>query len=152
MDDILRTIKESLIENKLSENNLLNPNLKFTLEVEQNGKLPFLYICTEHYESTLSSTWYCKPIDTGLVLNLHVMAAKLSKKPHKRSVIQGFIYRIYRACSSWKKFHESLIKAKDILERKQYPPNFYECIISATIQKFVKPFRVATPPKNPKTS
>ena len=80
------------------------------------------------------------------------MAAKLSKKPHKCSVIQGFIYRIYRTCSSWKKFHESLIKAKDISERKQYPPNFYECIISATIQKFVKPFGVATPPKNPKTS
>ena len=44
MDDILRTIKESLIENKLSEINSLHPNLKFTLEVEQNGKLPILDI------------------------------------------------------------------------------------------------------------
>ena len=103
MDDILRTIKESLIENKLSENNLLHPNLKFTLEVEQNGKLPFLDICIEHHESSLPSTWYCKPIDTGLILNFHSMAAKCSKKQHKRSVIKGFVYRIYRACSSWKK-------------------------------------------------
>ena len=38
-----------------------------------------------------------------------------------------------------KKFHESLIKAKDILERNQYPPNFYEPIISATVEKIVKP-------------
>ena len=37
MDDILRTIKESLTENKLSEINSLHPNLKFTLEVEQNS-------------------------------------------------------------------------------------------------------------------
>ena len=37
-----------------------------------------------------------------------------------------------------KKFHESLIKAKDILERNQYPPIFYEPIISATIEKIVK--------------
>ena len=35
MDDILRTT----IENKLSEINSLHPNLKFTLEVEKNGKL-----------------------------------------------------------------------------------------------------------------
>ena len=139
MDDILRTIKESLIENKLSEINSLHPNLKFTLEVEQNGKLPFLDICIEHHESSLPSTWYCKPIDTRLFLNFHSMAAKCSKKQHKCSVIKGFVYRIYRACSSWKKFHESLIKPKDILEWNQYPPNFYEPIISATIEKIVKP-------------
>ena len=68
MDDILRTIKESLIENKLSEINSLHPNLKFTLEVEQNGRFPFLDICIENHERTLFSTWYCKPTDTGLIL------------------------------------------------------------------------------------
>ena len=94
MDDILRTIKESLIESQLSEINSLHPNLKFTLEV-QNDKLPFLDICIEHHESTLSSTWYCKPTDTGLILNFHAMAPKR----YKRSVIQGFVYQIYRACS-----------------------------------------------------
>ena len=112
MEDIFSTIKEGLTENKLSEINLLNPHLKFTLEVEQNGKLLFLNICIEHHESMLSSNWYCKPTDTGLILNFHAMAPK----HYKRSVIQGFVYQIYRACSSWKKFHESLIKAKDILE------------------------------------
>ena len=37
------------------------------------------------------------------------------------------------------KLHESLIKAEDILERSRYPPNFYKPIISATIEKIVKP-------------
>ena len=37
------------------------------------------------------------------------------------------------------KLHESLIKAKDILERNRYPPNFYKPIISATTEKIVKP-------------
>ena len=85
MDDILRTIKESLIENKLREINSLHPNLKCTLEVEQNGKLPFLDICIEHHESTLCSTSYCKPTDSGLILNFHAMAPKC----YNRSVIQG---------------------------------------------------------------
>ena len=94
MEDIFSTIKEGLTENKLSEINLLNPHLKFTLEVEQNGKLLFLNICIEHHESMLSSNWYCKPTDTGLILNFHAMAPK----HYKRSVIQGFVYQIYRAC------------------------------------------------------
>ena len=135
MDDILRTIMESLIENKLSEINSLHPNLKFLLEVEQNDKLPFLDICIERHENMPPFTWYCKSADTGLILNFHAMAPK----SYKRSVIQGFVYRIYRACSSWKKIHEGLIKAKDILERNQYPPNFYELIISASTENIVKP-------------
>ena len=76
IDDTLRTIKESLIENKLSEINSLHPNLKFTLEVEQNCKLPFLDICIEHHENTLSFTWYCKSTDTGLILNFHAIATR----------------------------------------------------------------------------
>ena len=64
MDDILRTIKEI----KLPEINSLHTNLKFTLEVEQNGRFPFLDICIENHELTLFSTWYCKPTDTGLIL------------------------------------------------------------------------------------
>ena len=83
MDDILRTIKENLIENKLSEINSSHPNLKFTLEVEKTGELPFLDICIEHHQSMLSSTWYCKPTDTELILNFHAMAPKR----YKRSVI-----------------------------------------------------------------
>ena len=90
MDDILRTIKENLIENKLSEINSLHPNLKFTLQIEQNGKLPFLDIYIEHDENALSSTWYCKPTDTGLILNFNAMAPKR----YKRSVIQGCVYGI----------------------------------------------------------
>ena len=91
----------------------LEQSRKVSLEVEQNGKLSFLDIWIEHHENTLSSTWYCKPTDTGLILNFHAMAPKR----YRRSLIQSFVYQIYRACSSWKKFHESLIKAKDILER-----------------------------------
>ena len=133
MDDILRTTKESLIENKLSEINLLHPNLKYTLEVEQNGKLPFLDICIEHHENAVSSTWYWKPTDTGMILNFHAMAPKC----YKRSVIQAFVYRIYRACSSWKKFHKSLIKAKDILKWNQKPPIFMNLLFWLQLKRLL---------------
>ena len=58
---------------------------------------------------------------------------------YKRSVVAGFIHRIYRSCSSWENFHQSLILAKDTLEQNQYPPEFYDPIVCDTINKLKSP-------------
>jgi len=68
-------------------------------------------------------------------MNFHSVAPK----QYKRSVVAGFVHRIFRACSNWENFHTSLTKAKTILEHNQYPAGFYEPIISATIEKLVSP-------------
>ena len=90
-----------------------------------------LDLCIEHNNNNLSSTWYCEPTDTELVLTFHAVAPKR----YKRSFVQGFVFRIYRACSSWERFHESLTKGKEILERNQYLLGFYDPIISSAIAK-----------------
>ena len=114
MDDIIRNIKKAEIEAKLAEINNLHPNLKFTIEREENGTIPFLDMKLIHeQDGSLSSTWYNKPTDTGLVMNFHALAPKR----YKRSVVSGFVHRIHRACSSWEYFHESMEKAKKVLER-----------------------------------
>ena len=61
----------------------------------------------------------------------------LAPKKYKKSVVSGFIHRIYRACSSWNLFDQSLEKAKKILKENQYPEQFYEPIINAAITKLV---------------
>ena len=135
MDDILRTIKRSLIEAKLQEINKLHQKLKFTIETEKDGRIPFLDLCIIHSDKKLSSTWYCKPTDTGLILNFHALAPKR----YKKSVVEGFVHRIFRACSNWEYFDASLPKAKDILEKNQYPPEFYDPIIKTTLDKIIAP-------------
>jgi len=135
MDDILREIKRSEIDNKLEEINSLHPNLSFTIEKETDGTLPFLDMQLLHQGSQVSSTWYSKPTDTGLILNFHALAPKR----YKHSVVSGFVHRIHRACSNWKLFHSSLTKAKAILERNQYPPSFYEPIIHQTLESILNP-------------
>ena len=40
MNNILRPIKQQFIETKLKEINALHSNLKFTLKVEAQGKIP----------------------------------------------------------------------------------------------------------------
>ena len=128
MNVIVRTMKVDLNENKLIEINLLYSKLKFTLEVEQNKRLSFLDMCIEHNNNSLSSTWYCKPTDTGLLLNFHA----LTPKRFKRSVVQGFVFRIWRACSSEKSLHESLTKAKEISNETNSPMVF---ITSLSLQQ-----------------
>ena len=63
-------------------------------------------------------------------MNYHALAPKR----YKRSVVTGFVHRIYRACSTWPNFHQSLEKAKQILEQNQYPPTFYDPLIRQTLQ------------------
>ena len=135
MDDILKENKRRLIEEKLQEINSLHANLSFTLEREQDQQLPVLdmKILHDHGTGELSSTWHTKPTDTGLIMNFHALAPKR----YKRSVVSGFVHRIYRACSSWALFHESLEKAKRILERNQYSPAFYEPIVKQTLEKLI---------------
>ena len=135
MDDIKRSIQENKIENKLEQINKIHKNLKFTMEVEQDGVIAFLDMLLKRIGLFLSSTWYCKPTDTGLVMNFHAM----SPKRYKRSVVSGFVHRIYRACSTWEEFHVSIEKAKAVLEKNQYPPQFYAPILNETLAKIYDP-------------
>ena len=67
-------------------------------------------------------------------MNFH----SLAPKRYKRALVSGFVHRIYRACSSWHHFHESIEKAKTTLENNQYPPSFYNKIINDTLTKIVE--------------
>ena len=111
MDDILRDIKRDEIDNKLAEIKNLHPNLTFTIEKENDGKLPFLDMQLINQACILSSMWYSKPTDTGLILNYHALAPKR----YKRSVVSGFMHRYYRACTIWQLFHTRAEKAPDAI-------------------------------------
>jgi len=58
----------------------LHPSLTFTSEMEQNGKIAFLDMEIIHTGLELSSTWYVKPTDTGLIMNYHALSPKRYKR------------------------------------------------------------------------
>ena len=136
MDDIIQDIHKNKIEDKLGKINNLHPNLTFTCERQReiDQSLSFLDMRIFNSEGKLSSTWFTKPTDTGLIMNFH----SLAPKKYKKSVVSGFVHRIHRACSDWHLFHQSLEKAKKILEENQYPKCFYEPIISDTLTKIIE--------------
>ena len=63
----------------------------------------------------------------------------LAPKKYKRAVVRGLVHRIYRACSDWKNVHDSLEKARVILKKNQYPPDFFEPIIHDTLTRIIFP-------------
>ena len=131
MDDIIREIKIQDIKAKLDQLNQLHPKLKFTIEIEENGRLPFLDMEICHVGNRLSSTWYVKPTDTGLIMNFHALAPRR----YKKSVVRSFVHRIYRCCSTRENVLSSLDRAREILDKNQYPLSFYNPIIQETLQK-----------------
>ena len=135
MDDIIMNIDREQIGPKLEAINNLHEDLHFTMERERDNTLPFLDMQLINSKGVLSSKWYRKPTDTGLIMNYH----SLAPKRYKTSVVAGFVHRIYRACSSWILFHDSLEEAKKVLESNQYPPSFYEPIINKALSKIVSP-------------
>ena len=67
MDDILRDIKEYRIDEKLREINDYHPNLTFAIEKEKGASLSFLNMKISRKDRKLTSTWYTKATDTGLI-------------------------------------------------------------------------------------
>ena len=132
MDDIRKNTKTDKIDTNLEEINVLHPALKFTIETESNGSIPFLDMLIYHNPNG-TSTWYNKKTDTGLIMNYHALAPD----KYNRSVVSGMVHRIMRACSSWKFIHESLERAKKILQNNQYPPWFYDPIIKKCLHSLL---------------
>ena len=80
MDDIIQNMPKNEINQKLEDINNLHPALKFTIERESEGQLPFLDMKILNVQGQLSSTWYNKPTDTGLIMNFHATAPKRYKR------------------------------------------------------------------------
>ena len=89
MDDYVRDIKTKSVKETLKQINELHPALKSTMEVEDIGSLPFLdTLLQRDKEGNITSRWYSKKTDTGLVMNYHSLALEI----YKRSVVCGMVH------------------------------------------------------------
>ena len=135
MDDIICIVNKDEIDTKLNQINSFHSALKFTMEKEINNCLPFLDMKIKNDNGMLSSEWYRKQTDTGLTLNFH----SLAPFKYKKSVLIGYVYRIYNSCSNWMNIHKSLEEAKIILVKNQYPPDLIDNVFHDTLHRILKP-------------
>ena len=88
VDDILCVIKKSELESIQREINELHSNLKFTYELESEmGQIPFLDMLLTHEGNSITSQWFIKPSNSGLILNFYAFAPAR----YKRIVVHSMI-------------------------------------------------------------
>ena len=127
--------QNSELESIQRQINALHSNLKFTYELESEiGQIPFLDMLLTHEGNSVTSQWFIKPSNSGLILNFYSFAPGR----YKRSVVRSMVYRIFNSCSNWSLFHKSAEKGKRILENNQYPVWFYEKVFHETLEKLIR--------------
>ena len=131
VDDIFCIMKtKNDAESFLKFLNEQHPNIKFTLETEVEGKLPFLDILVQKQGNTLNTQIYRKQTDTGLLTNF----GSFTSFGYKVGLIKTLIDRVYKINNTWEGFIRDVDKTKGILQKNEYP----EELIDKNIKKYVQ--------------
>lgn len=120
VDDVLVAAPENVdLEEKLKALNLVNPKIQFTLETENEGKIPFLDTLIMRSGRHLKFTVYRKP--TNKEDYVHFFSGHNERV--KSGIVIGFFLRAFRVCS--KEFLEEEIRhIFHTFERLKYPKGF----------------------------
>ncbi|KXJ04705.1 hypothetical protein AC249_AIPGENE18131, partial [Exaiptasia diaphana] len=130
VDDTLTIMPDLDIANEfLHELNQVHPSLKFTMEVESNGMLPFLGIQLLNKAPNIETKVYVKPTNTGLLLHYqsHV------DERYKRNLVTTMLERGYRISSSWKDFIEECVRLEKLFLNLEYPKQ----LITSITRRFI---------------
>ena len=118
-----------------------HPNMNFTFEQEKNGKLSFLDVEVSRDGNTFVTSVYRKPTFSGVYA--HFDSFLLST--YKIGMIYTLVFRCFRICSDWNKFHKEIIFLKDIFLKNGYPTSFIDkCFKTFLDQLFIKKPQVLT--------
>ncbi|KAI4478519.1 hypothetical protein M0804_011842 [Polistes exclamans] len=114
--------------------NSVNNRIQFTMEVENNGTLPFLDMnIIRNEDGSIVTNWYVKPTSSGRCINYnsnHPMSQKIG-------VIKGLLFRAMTLSS--KKFHiENKKRIELILKNNNYPTSLIHMVFRQTKQKLKK--------------
>ena len=130
VDDCFLAFKSKEQANKfLDYLNKQHKNISFTVEFEENNKIPFLDILITKGEGSLSTGVYRKQTYTGLGLNFHSFVPLL----FKLNSIKTLLHRAYNICSTWQGFHDEVEKLKEYFFMNCYPRD----LVDKHIKRFI---------------
>lgn len=117
--------------------NSKHPNIRFTSEMEKDGKLPFLDILVENAGRSLTTSVYYKPTFTGLYQKFN----SFIPDQFKRNLIQVLFYRALCVCSSSQAFRSAASVIRENLSRNGYPHRLLDSICAKLVRSHQTPKR-----------
>ena len=127
VDDTLSKMPDvSSASEFLSTLNEIHPSVSFTMELEDNGKLPFHGMAIIRNGPRLDTKVYRKPTDTGLLLHYQ---SHVDMK-YKHSLLKTMLNRAF----NWHFFHQECERLKGIFSRLHYP----KTVVENTITHFIE--------------
>ena len=109
-----------------------NSKLKFTHEIEQDKKLPFLDVLVERFSESFKTTVYVKSTNLGFCLN----ASSECPEKYQMSVINSFVKRAMTHCSTWTSTHAELKRVSQVLINNGYKKTDIDGIINKQLYKY----------------
>ena len=120
-----------------------NSVLKFTFELNENNKLPFLDTLIDTSDNTFHTKVYHKPTDSGHCLN----AESECCEKYKNSVISNYLNRAYKISQNWQDFHTEINHMKQVLINN----NYSNSTIDRKIEQFINNKLTSNNNNNPAT-
>ena len=121
-------------------------NIKFTIEHEQNNKLPFLDIFISRENDHFNTSVFRKSTFNGLGSNFY---SSCSKK-FKLNSLSTLLHRAITLTSSWKAFHDEIEFLHKYFRNNCFPSNIFFSYVNRTLANIFMPvIKSPTVPKLP---
>jgi hypothetical protein len=134
VDDLVLSIPEDKVSELLEKFNSYNQNIKFTIELEKDRKLPFLDLMLSiGHDGKITTSWYMKPIASGRCLNF------LSCHPRSQKIntAEGVIFRILSLSTNLES-PEVKNQIRTVLRNNNYPTKLINILYNRVILKIKK--------------
>ena len=140
----LKVRRRDAAERFLEYINELHPNIKFTIENEQDNQLPFLDILIKRTEQGFTTNVYRKKTFTGQGTNYYSSCALV----FKLNSISTLLHRAFTICSNWQNFHSEITFSIQYFKNNAYPSFLFDRYLKDFLnKKFQPPQATPTVPK-----
>ena len=120
-----------------------HPNIKFTVDFENNDKISFLDILI-HKNETLEFSVYRKTTFTGLSINFFSFCPII----YKINALKTLLFRSYSICSNLMNFHKEIEFLHDLFVKNQFPLHLAQSITKKFLNNIFSPSKaIHTVPK-----
>ena len=126
--------------------NGMHPNIKFTIEYENDNKLPFLDVLVVRENERFNTTIFRKKTFTGLGTNFYSHCFF----NFKLNALSTLLHRAYTLTSDWSNFHKEISYLQQYFENNCFPAKlFYRQVYRFVNKVYLPKLKTPSVPKLP---